>query len=103
MSARYRKILDLRLGAVLSVDFMTVQGKVVDYSVLLLLVTAGGAETIRVYDSAHGYNEMHRYVSTGGKQDGVEFHSGTLAEGMRAAIDAIEQSHLEMIDGWRRR
>lgn len=27
-------------------------------------------ETIRVYDAAHGHNEMHRYTRTGGKEPG---------------------------------
>lgn len=103
MSARYSKNLDVGLGAVLSVDFKTVRGEVVGYSILLLLKTAERAEAIRVFDSAHGYNEMHRYTRFGGKQDGREFHSGTLAEGMRFAIYAIERSHLEMIEGWRER
>jgi hypothetical protein len=103
VSGHYRKVLDFDLGAVLSVDFTTLRGKVVGYSILLLLPTAEGTETIRVFDSAHGYNEMHRYTSVAGKQDGKEFHSGTLAEGMRAAIDAITRTHLEMIEGWRER
>jgi hypothetical protein len=63
-------------------------------------VTANGVETIRVYDGAHGFNEMHRYTSAGGRQDGEEFHSGTLAEGMRTAIAATKRSHREMIEGW---
>lgn len=29
---------------------------------------------------------MHRYTQAGGKQEGTEFHSGTLGEGMRIAI-----------------
>ncbi len=103
MSASYWKALDPGLGAVLSVDFTTVRGKVVGYSILLLLATVDGIETIRVFDAAHGFNEMHRYARDGGKRNGTEFHSGTLAEGMRSAIDAIERSHLEMIEGWRAR
>lgn len=103
MSARYSKNLDLGVGAVLSVDFKTVRGKVVGYSILLLLKTAESKETIRVFDSAHGFNEMHRYSDGGGKRNGTEFHSGTLGEGMRAAIHAIERGYLEMIEGWRER
>ncbi len=110
MSARYSKNLDVGVGAVLSVDFKTVRGKVVGYSILLLLKTAESKETIRVFDSAHGFNEMHRYSDGGGKhrysdgggkRNGTEFHSGTLGEGMRAAIHAIERGYLEMIEGWR--
>ncbi|HET7484524.1 MAG TPA: hypothetical protein VFJ64_04030 [Solirubrobacterales bacterium] len=101
MSARYSKNLDVGVGAVLSVDFKTVRGKVVGYSILLLLKTAESKEAIRVFDSAHGINEMHRYSDGGGKRNGTEFHNGTLDEGMRAAIHAIERGYLEMIEGWR--
>lgn len=101
MSASYERILDETLGATLSVVFTTVRGRVVDYAVVLFLMTGNGKETVRVYDGAHGYNEMHRYSRTAGKRDGVKFHSGTLDEGMRAAIAAIKRSHREMIEGWR--
>lgn len=101
MSARYQELLDFARGSVLSVDFTTRRGQVVRYSILLLLSTPVGVETIRVFDSTHEYNEMHRYTRAGGKQDGTAFHSGTLGEGMRSAIDAIKQNHLEMIEGWR--
>jgi len=73
---------------------------VVDYAVVLLLVMNGRLETIRVYDGAHGYNEMHRYTDGGGKQPGVRFHSGSLGEGMRAAIAEAKRSHRMMIEGW---
>lgn len=101
MSARYKELLDLGLGATLSVDFTTARGKVVDYAIVLLVSAPGDVETVRVYDAAHGRNEMHRYTHAGGKQDGTEFHSGTLGEGMNDAIDAIKRGHVEMVEGWR--
>lgn len=70
----------------LRVEFTTQGREVTDYAVVLLLDTDKGTETIRVYDSAHGHNEMHRYTRSKGKQPGTVFHSGTLGEGMRAAI-----------------
>lgn len=85
----------------MSVEFRTVKGRVVGYSVVVALAMPGGVETIRVYDAAHGLNEMHRYTRAGGKQDGVVFHRGTLSEGMQAAIEAVRRGHLEMIEGWR--
>ena len=103
MSARYEEFLDFAQEAMLFVGFTTRRGRVVDYAVVLLRVTADGVETIRVYDGVHGYNEMHRYTSADGKQDGREFHSGTLAEGMRTAINAIKRGHREMIEGWGKR
>jgi hypothetical protein len=54
------------------------------------------------HDSAHGYNEMHRYTRVGGKQTGKRFHSGSLGEGMQAAIEEMEDGFIEMIEGWKR-
>jgi hypothetical protein len=96
-------MLDHLSGATLWVDFTTERGKLVDYTVALFLVSSGATETIRVYDGAHGYNEMHRYSRDGGKQTGTLFHSGSLSQGMQAAIAEIEKGCVEMIEGWRRR
>lgn len=84
------------------VQFTTQGRDVVDYAVVLLLDTEKGTETIRVYDSAHGHNEMHRYTCGKGKEPGAAFHSGTLGEGMRAAIEEIEGGYRKMIEGWER-
>jgi hypothetical protein len=100
VSARYEWILDEIAGVSLWVDFTTDRDSVVKYTVVLLLATAVGVETIRVYDAAHGYNEMHRYTQSGGKQAGTAFHSGSLGEGMRAAIRDAKRGYLEMIEGW---
>jgi hypothetical protein len=102
VGARYWDIIDSALGAMMWVDFTTVRGKVVDYTVILVLKTDSGLETIRVYDAAHGFNEMHRYTREGGKQPGVEIHRGTLGEGMRAAKADIKSRFLSMIEGWER-
>lgn len=83
-------------------EFETEKGNVVQYSVVLVLATPFGVETIRVYDAAHGFNEMHRHTRTGGKQDGVVFCAGTLGEGMRTAIEDVKRCHREMIEGWAR-
>jgi hypothetical protein len=100
MSADYLRILDHVLEAMLSVEFSTDRAEVTDYAVVLLLEVGGATETIRVYDGAHGHNEMHRYSRSEGKRAGTPFHSGTLGEGMRAAIEEIEASYREMIEGW---
>lgn len=57
---------------------------------------------MRIYDGAHGVNEMHRFTRSTGKQAGVEVHSGTLSEGMRSAKEEIERSYRGMIEGWGR-
>ena len=59
-------------------------------------------KTIRLYDAAHGFNEMHRHTRSGGKEPGAPFHSGTLGDGMRAAIAEVERNYAEMIEGWER-
>ena len=74
----------------------------VEYRVVLLLDASLGTETIRVYDCAHGFNEMHRYTRLGGKQTGKSFHSGTFGEGMRTAIKDTKDGYVKMIEGWRK-
>jgi hypothetical protein len=86
----------------LRVEFTTDGREITDYAVVLLLEVGEVIETIRVYDAAHGHNEIHRYTRGDGKQAGTPFHSGTLGEGMRAAIEEIERSYREMIEGWER-
>lgn len=100
MSAKYRRTLDRAFGARLWVEFTSVGREITDYAVVLLLKRGHSTETIRVYDGAHGHNEMHRYGRSGGKQPGAPFHSGTLGEGMRAAIQEAEDGYREMIEGW---
>jgi hypothetical protein len=84
------------------VEFTTRGRDVLNYSVVLI-VNQGDPRTIRVYDAAHGFNEMHRHTRDGGKQPGSVFHSGTLGDGMRDAIEAIENGYEQMIEGWRSR
>jgi hypothetical protein len=100
VSASYYQELNEALGAFLYVDFRTDRGEVVNYRVVLLLARREYIETIRVYDSAHGYNEMHRFTHAGGKQTGKPFHSGSLGEGLRVAIESAKRNYLGMIEGW---
>lgn len=102
MSAYYQRVLDQVFGALLRVEFTTDGREITDYAVVLLLALDGSTKTIRVYDGAHGHNEMHRYTKSDGKQPGEPFHAGTLGEGMRAAIAEIERGYGEMIEGWKR-
>lgn len=84
------------------VDFETDDPAVIDYAVVLLVIAESGAQTIRVSDGAHGINEMHRHTASSGKQPGTIFHSGTLGEGVRAAIAEVVHGYSRMIDGWER-
>jgi hypothetical protein len=102
MSGTYTSILDRLRGIFLIVEFQTDRASVTDYAVVLAVEDGSQLATVRVYDGAHGHNEMHRYTRQDGKQPAEVFHRGTLGEGMRAAIDEIKRGYDEMIDGWHR-
>jgi ferredoxin-NADP reductase len=102
MSQRYRDVLDYEIGARIVVEFMTDRRVIVDYAVVLTVDDENGeAVTVRVYDGAHGANDMHRHDRSGKKATAETFHTGTLGEGMRAAITAIRTGYKKMIDAWR--
>ncbi len=88
--------------AELFVRFVNVRSDVADYSVVLSVDDGDERATVRLYDGAHGRNELHRYTRSGGKQPAEIFHRGTLGEGMRSAIGAISIGHEQMIDAWTR-
>jgi hypothetical protein len=99
---RYRDVLDYEVGARIVVEFTTRGRQVIDYAVVLTVDDEHGeAATVRVYDGAHGANEMHRHDRAGEKAPAESFHAGTLGEGMRAAIVAVRVGFKEMIDAWR--
>jgi hypothetical protein len=102
VSGRYEYPLDLMRTVWLTVRFETVRREVFMYSIVLAADIGGNRETIRVYDAAHGFNEMHRHTRHGGKQSGESFHAGTLGEGMRAAIAECTDRYETMIEAWHR-
>jgi hypothetical protein len=102
MSGAYRRRLKRAPRIFMDVDFKTVRRDVMDYSIVLLAEVDGRLETIRVYDGAHGKNELHRYTRSGGKQQAEAVHDGTLGEGMRAAIMDIKHGYGAMIEAWRK-
>ena len=97
MSASYTNMLDGFLRTFIHVEFTTVGRDVVDYVVVLLVEMDGKLETVRVYDGAHGKNELHRYTRRDGKQAAEIVHDGSLGEGMRAAIEQVEHGFEAMI------
>jgi hypothetical protein len=99
MSQRYRDVLDYEVGARIVVEFTTRGREVTDYAVVD--DEDGEPTTVRVYDGAHGVNDMHRHSRHGEKAPAETFHAGTLGEGMRAAITVVRTCHKEMIDAWR--
>ncbi len=75
--------IDWELETTMYVDYSLAGRDVADYSVVLTVWEEGRRQTVRVYDAAHGFNEMHRHMEAGGNQPGERFHEGTLGEGMR--------------------
>lgn len=69
---------------------------------MLIVEEAGVWRTVRVYDNAHGQNEMHRHTLSGGKQPAERFHEGDQGEAMRAAREQVLVRYEKMIEGWRR-
>jgi len=104
MSGAYERVLDETVRVLMYVAYKIGQHGpgVMDYSVVLAIEVDGRKETVRVYDGAHGENELHRHTREGGKQAAEVFNFATLGEGMRAAIEEIVEGYEEMIDGWRR-
>ncbi len=103
MSAIYTHRIDIARRVFLHVEFVTDRRTVTDYAVVLLIQIEGQMETVRVYDGAHGENELHRYGKQAGKMPAEVFHRGTLGEGMRAAIQDAKHGYLEMIESWNKR
>ena len=75
MSADYTRLLDRLLGAFMHVEFKTDRREIVDYAVVLLIEVDGERETVRLYDGAHGENELHRYTREGHKATGRDLPS----------------------------
>lgn len=100
MSANYIRLLDRLRRVFMHVEFKTDRRDVVDYSIVLLVEVDGELETVRLYDGAHGENELHRYTREDGKQPAEIVHHGSLGSGMRAAIVEIERGYGAMIESW---
>jgi hypothetical protein len=101
VSARYIESLDPVRGINLYVEFTTHRSDVLDYAIVLVVEAGGELETVRVYDGAHGRNELHRYTRPVGKQPALIVHRGSLGEGMRAAIKDVQRGYESMIESWR--
>ncbi len=97
----YDYALDAHRGIHLFVEFHTRGTEVTDYAIVLALRVGGRPCVVRVYDGAHGLNEMHRCTMTMGKRDAAIFHRGTLGEGMRIALEQVKRGYEEMIAAWR--
>jgi len=87
----------------LVVWFATERDRVVSYSIVLLTLHEGDWQTVRVYDNAHGRNEMHRHTLSGGKRTAEAVREESDAgEAMRAAREEALAGYEKMIEGWLR-
>jgi hypothetical protein len=101
-TTQYIERFDYLRGVSMLVWFETHRDEVTDYAIVLVVREGGRLGTVRVYDGAHGRNDMHRYTRELGKRSAEGFHHGTLGEGMRVALEQVKDTYEEMIDGWRR-
>ena len=88
--------------AELVVWYLTERDEVTSYAVVLLVRDQDHLAPVRVYDNAHGQNELHRHTHTGGKQAAERHLETSHGEAMRAAIGEILARYDKMIEGWRR-
>lgn len=93
---------DLDDSAAIQVWFVTEQGVVVEFAVVLTAFDDDRLQTIRVYDNAHGVNELHRHSRSTGKRKAEVFHHGTPAEALNAAVREVRTGHAMMVEAWRR-
>jgi len=87
--------------AELLVWFVTERGAVISYSVVLVAQHQGAWHTIRVYDNAHGRNEVHRHTLAGGKQQAEPFLPGDFGQAMRVARGEVLAGYEKMVEAWR--
>lgn len=73
----------------------------ISYSVVLAARHQGVWHTVRVYDNAHGRDEMHRHTFSGGKQPGEQLAAADHGQAMRSARREILIGYEKMIEAWR--
>ena len=89
--------------AAVVVWFATERDRVVSYSIVLLVLHEATWQTVRVYDNAHGQNEMHRHTLRTGKQAAEVFSQASdFGVAMRSAREEVLAGYEKMIEGWRR-
>jgi hypothetical protein len=86
--------------AYVRVAYLTQRGTLTRYRVVLVAWHADAWHTVRVYDNAHGVNDMHRHTLSGGKQPAETFHHGTPGEAFNVALATLSKGYEEIIGGW---
>jgi hypothetical protein len=101
-SVQYREWLDF--DASMLVWFETDQGKVIEYSVILIVhdIFERNPRTVRVYDNAHGPHHLHRYTPEGLKRGPEVLPYTTPSEALNAARQDLKSRYRGIIDSWRR-
>ena len=66
MTPDWEQTLDPIHRVVVRVAFVKQRREITNYSVVLTMEHAGREVTVRVYDSAHGINDLHRHTETSG-------------------------------------
>jgi hypothetical protein len=89
-------------GVSTAVRFVTENGVLVSYALVLLVEESGAIHTVRVFDNTHGVHEMHRYTRSDGKLAPEPFHYGAASEAMNTAKQWIADGWREMVEAWRR-
>lgn len=72
------------------------------YAIRLELATAGGWQTVHLFDNAHGQHDEHRYASTT-KLAPRAFTVGSVEEVVPAAINLLSTDFERIIEDWRTR
>lgn len=90
-------------GARVEISYKTHRDGRILYSVVLIYRDSNGTDqTVRVYDNAHGQNEMHRYTRRGGKQTADLFHPGPANIACGYAIAQAKKNYEEIIRSWQK-
>jgi hypothetical protein len=102
MSPRFGYQRTLSHIAYAEVAYTTERGALTTYSVTLVALRRDDWQTVRVYDNAHGVNDMHRHTISEGKRPAETFHYGTPSDAFNAALEMVDARYEEMIAGWLR-
>jgi hypothetical protein len=92
---------ELETGIAMAVRFVTEEGDLVRYSVVLLAAESGEFRAVRVFDNSHGPHDMHRYTRGGEKLAAEVFHRGSASEAMNAALRLVRSRWRGMVEAWR--
>ena len=97
----YDRWTDLAIAEGVLVRFSQSGRPIERYSVVLLVRTETGWETIRVFDNHGGTHHVHRYTRAAGKQGAETFHPGPTNQAIPAAIEHLKAHWEAIIQSWK--